>query len=229
MIEDASNGNRVTVLNDRSQGGSSLNEGEIELMIHRRLLMDDGRGVGEPLNETNQYNDYGLEQKVRHWVVFSNDDSKDAARFHQFRQDLRPVEMFGEIDTETVEKMEQKKLFGRKKNMGLVKDDSDSLLKFYLRYNSEGSYMMRLHNMNENEGTEFDYSGKMYELTMTANQLKSDWEKKQMHWNEEEEQESKGEENDDGKLKVEPLEMRTFKITPNEKYWKKNQKKEMKE
>jgi len=39
-------------MNDRSQGGSSLNKGEIELMIQRRILHDDDRGLGEALNET---------------------------------------------------------------------------------------------------------------------------------------------------------------------------------
>ena len=33
-------------------GGASLKSGEMELMVHRRLLYDDFRGVGEPLNET---------------------------------------------------------------------------------------------------------------------------------------------------------------------------------
>ena len=42
----------LSIVNDRSQGGSSLHDGELELMVHRRLTMDDGRGVGEPLNET---------------------------------------------------------------------------------------------------------------------------------------------------------------------------------
>ena len=41
------------VLNDRSQGVASLHQGQLEFMIHRRLLVDDGRGVGEPLNETD--------------------------------------------------------------------------------------------------------------------------------------------------------------------------------
>lgn len=43
---------RLTVLTDRSQGGSSMRDGEVELMLHRRLLHDDGFGVGEALNES---------------------------------------------------------------------------------------------------------------------------------------------------------------------------------
>lgn len=49
---------RVAVLNDRAQGGSSLQDGELELMLHRRLLHDDAFGVGEALNET--FNGKGL-------------------------------------------------------------------------------------------------------------------------------------------------------------------------
>ncbi|WVZ05250.1 hypothetical protein V8G54_018596 [Vigna mungo] len=41
-----------SVLVDRSVGGSSLEDGQMEVMIHRRLLHDDARGVGEVLNET---------------------------------------------------------------------------------------------------------------------------------------------------------------------------------
>ncbi|KAL8049130.1 hypothetical protein ABFX02_06G001300 [Erythranthe guttata] len=41
----------VSVLVDRAVGGSSLVDGQIELMLHRRLLNDDSRGVGEALNE----------------------------------------------------------------------------------------------------------------------------------------------------------------------------------
>jgi alpha-mannosidase len=42
----------LVVLTDVSQGGSSMKDGEIELMVHRRLQHDDSRGVQEPLNET---------------------------------------------------------------------------------------------------------------------------------------------------------------------------------
>ena len=49
---DASSGLTLSVNSDRSQGGSSMADGSLELMVHRRIQRDDGRGVGEPLNET---------------------------------------------------------------------------------------------------------------------------------------------------------------------------------
>lgn len=43
---------RLVLLNDRSQGGASLEDGQLELLLHRRLFFNDGGGVGEALNET---------------------------------------------------------------------------------------------------------------------------------------------------------------------------------
>ncbi|KAK9678088.1 hypothetical protein RND81_11G187100 [Saponaria officinalis] len=42
----------LSVLVDRAVGASSIMDGQVELMLHRRLLHDDSRGVGEALNET---------------------------------------------------------------------------------------------------------------------------------------------------------------------------------
>ena len=74
---------QLSVLTDRAQGCSSLADGELELMAHRRLLTEDQRGVGEALNETT-----GSEQatlcmpydraKIR--AKFS-DDSKNQTSF----------------------------------------------------------------------------------------------------------------------------------------------------
>ncbi|KAJ4728881.1 Alpha-mannosidase [Melia azedarach] len=46
------NSTELSILVDRSVGGSSIVDGQLELMLHRRLIQDDGRGVGEALNET---------------------------------------------------------------------------------------------------------------------------------------------------------------------------------
>jgi len=43
---------QFAVLTDRAQGAASLSPGVLELMVHRRSLVDDRRGVGEALNET---------------------------------------------------------------------------------------------------------------------------------------------------------------------------------
>jgi len=51
MINDTATLKQFYVLNDRSQGGSCYVNGQIELMIHRRLVDDDNRGVGEPLSK----------------------------------------------------------------------------------------------------------------------------------------------------------------------------------
>lgn len=49
MMDDKA---EFSVLVDRAVGGASIQDGQLELMLHRRLLHDDSRGVGEPLNET---------------------------------------------------------------------------------------------------------------------------------------------------------------------------------
>jgi len=51
LIENIDTNDAAAIINDRCQGATSLREGEIEIMIHRRILKDDARGVGEPLNE----------------------------------------------------------------------------------------------------------------------------------------------------------------------------------
>ena len=40
------------VLVDRAQGCTSMADGQLEFLLHRRLFRDDGKGLNEPLNET---------------------------------------------------------------------------------------------------------------------------------------------------------------------------------
>ncbi|KAF2897558.1 hypothetical protein ILUMI_08618 [Ignelater luminosus] len=67
LIRDPNQDVEVAVLTDRAQGGSSLNDGEIELMIHRNCLHDDGFGVDEPLYE-KAFN-AGLVARGSHYLV----------------------------------------------------------------------------------------------------------------------------------------------------------------
>jgi len=78
-------GQQLTLLVDRAQGGSSLHDGEIELMTHRRLLVDDGFGVGESLNET-AYNQ-GLVVRGKHYLILS-DQSDSAKLYRSLAQEL---------------------------------------------------------------------------------------------------------------------------------------------
>jgi len=87
---------QITILNDRSQGGASINDGQLEIMVHRRTVQDDWRGVGEPMNETqgiSAYNDGsqrigpGLGISGTHYVFLTT----PAAAFSTFRPQMDRV------------------------------------------------------------------------------------------------------------------------------------------
>lgn len=71
---------RLTIVNDRANGATvTTYEGktQIEMMVHRRLLYDDGRGVGQALNETSPFNhSEGLSAEVVHYVLLGNDEKE---------------------------------------------------------------------------------------------------------------------------------------------------------
>ncbi|BES87685.1 lysosomal alpha-mannosidase [Nesidiocoris tenuis] len=61
------NTNIWSIVTDRAQGGASLEDGTMELMVHRRLTHDDAFGVGEALNETAY--GVGLVARGSHFIV----------------------------------------------------------------------------------------------------------------------------------------------------------------
>ncbi|KAG0461842.1 hypothetical protein HPP92_020318 [Vanilla planifolia] len=61
----------LSVLVDRACGGSSIQDGQLEIMLHRLLLADDGRGVGEALDEIVCIDD-GCEGLVARGSYFLN-------------------------------------------------------------------------------------------------------------------------------------------------------------
>lgn len=74
---------QVTVVTDRSQGGSSLVDGQIELMLHRRMLHDDCFGVDEALNETAYGT--GLVARGSHYLLMGVPEQQ-AATDREFTQ-----------------------------------------------------------------------------------------------------------------------------------------------
>ncbi|XP_059608045.1 lysosomal alpha-mannosidase-like [Phlebotomus argentipes] len=87
---------RLSVLTDRAQGGSSLQDGAVELMVHRRLLHDDAFGVGEPLNDPNPI-------RGKHFLLFGKLDSVPTMaareRFLQAEKLLSPWLFFSDASS----------------------------------------------------------------------------------------------------------------------------------
>jgi hypothetical protein len=73
-INDKNRKITAIIMNDRAQGGSvsGLKDGTVELMIHRRLVTDDGIGIHEVLNE-KEYNK-GLYARGQHYFTFGYKD-----------------------------------------------------------------------------------------------------------------------------------------------------------
>jgi hypothetical protein len=104
-------------------------------MIHRRLLADDGRGVEEPLNETDA-DKQGLRQLVRHYVVFGNE-----YRAVQKWNDQRILPTFVVSSTTTF----------ASKAIRSAPFSVPATVKLYLRPFENGSYLLRLHNMHPSQ------------------------------------------------------------------------------
>jgi len=80
------------VVTDRTQGGGSILEKTVELMVHRRTLADDSRGVGEPINETidgiEPYPPFGNMKRVgegliirgKHRILVENNNGGNGSR-----------------------------------------------------------------------------------------------------------------------------------------------------
>ena len=54
-------------MNDRSQGGSALKPGTIELVQNRESPVDDNKGLGEPLQEKDEFGN-GIRVRATYFV-----------------------------------------------------------------------------------------------------------------------------------------------------------------
>lgn len=100
-IRDKNTNLQMTVMNDRSQGGSVIENGRIELLQNRRLFYVDGRGVGEPLNEvvkTGPISSEGMPVSATYRIqLFNYETTKSAQRQVQKVVD-EPLQYFFAMD-----------------------------------------------------------------------------------------------------------------------------------
>jgi hypothetical protein len=82
---------QLTILSDHSHGTTSLQNGQIEYMLHRRCSVDDLRGLNEPLNDTTI-----VTFKLR--LLVDTPERSDMYRHHQAHLLNFPVDSFP-IDT----------------------------------------------------------------------------------------------------------------------------------
>lgn len=167
IVDKEDHSQSVAVMTDRSQGGSVLREGEIEIMIHRRLLVDESWGV-EALNET-EANGEGLKLAVRHYVVFS-----DQYRQVQKWNDQRILPTFGVSHKDRFEKV----------SIAKPPLKVPLMVKLSLRPYTDGTYLIRFHNMNPLNSTEVSLGSewKLEETTLAFNQLASKAASQKLHW-----------------------------------------------
>ncbi|XP_015929798.1 lysosomal alpha-mannosidase isoform X1 [Parasteatoda tepidariorum] len=192
-IRDKKANKQLTVLNDRSQGGSSLMNGSVELMIHRRLLHDDAFGVGEALNEPG-VDGKGLVIRGSHYLIFSN-ISASASKHRPLAQSffMQPQLSFAEYNMSDASYMKSFKMF----SSGLKTQLPPNVHLLTLEPWKAGTVLMRFEHMYEfdedpilskravlslqNLFNGFDVVS-TEETTLSANQFLSD--AKRLCWNE---------------------------------------------
>ena len=97
FLSDATQGTTLSVVTDRANGGGSLNDGELEFMLHRRLTYDDSKGVNEILSEPG-LDGNGLRIRGNHRLLLDH-GSEAAVNRRQASLDLLFQPQFSFADT----------------------------------------------------------------------------------------------------------------------------------
>ncbi|XP_074275158.1 alpha-mannosidase At3g26720-like isoform X2 [Silene latifolia] len=223
----------LSVLVDRAVGGSSIMDGQVELMLHRRLLHDDARGVGEVLNETVCSHDEckGLTIKGKYFVRI--DRTGEGARWRRtFGQEIYSplILAFAEQDNDDWSSSHVPVFSGITASYSLP----DNVAIITLQELDNGKVLLRLAHLYET-GEDKDLSAmanvelkklfpnktvtKVTEMNLSANQERVEMERKRLVWKAEdssdkETQVSRGGPVNPVDLLVElgPMEIRTFLV-----------------
>jgi len=233
----------MAVMSDRTHGGSSLNDGEIELMMMRRLLADDNYGVGEVLNETNAgmtpYPPYGDAVREGEGIVVSgvtrlaiSNTGNDGARIarNSMEKMYSPLVPFflPNLKSQTVSEV------FKSHPITLVTENIPlqlSVVTLQRKGTEEGSFFIRvahMYGMGDDEqlslGAYIDLgeivSGtslvSFQELTLSGNQLRKDAEKTKMKWGDDGFAPKYDAKDEGSKIFLEAMDVRTFRVVLRE-------------
>ncbi|XP_022774192.1 alpha-mannosidase At3g26720-like isoform X2 [Durio zibethinus] len=229
------NSTELSVLVDRSVGGSSLADGQIELMLHRRLIHDDVRGVGEVLNETVCVPEGCEGLTIQGKFYLRIDPIGEGAKWRRTvgQEIYSPLLLaFSEQDGNDWMSSHVPTFSGIDPSYSLP----DNVAIITLQELENGKVLLRLAHLYES-GEDKDYSvmasvelkklfpkkkiNKVTEMSLSANQERGEMERRRLAWKvegtfeeEEEPEVVRGEPLDPSKLVVElaPMEIRTFLI-----------------
>lgn len=237
-IEDDKSSLAVVV--DRSQGGSSLANGCVEIMIQRRTLTDDGRGVDEPMNETvggmTPYPPYGNGERIGEGVVIRAKHrvlvgrGKAGASLARSQMD----EAFSEPMVFVASADKGTEVPFKTKSFSLLQSalpENVMLVTFTLLHDAPvNTFLLRLgHQYASNESRSFSKTAhvnmqqlfadwrvvSMTEKTLSGNQDFSEWQSRRFHWTGES---SDKDANLDSErmnaydIELKPMEIRTFEV-----------------
>ncbi|CAN8256400.1 unnamed protein product [Cochlearia groenlandica] len=223
-----------SVMVDRAFGGSSIVDGQVELMLHRRLLLDDSRGVAESLNETVCVQDKCAGLTIQGKYYYRVDPYGEGAKWRRtFGQEIYSPLLLAFAQQDDGKPMS----FGAASFSGIDSSYSlpDNVALLTLQELDDGNVLLRLAHLYE-VGEDKELSGvatvelkklfplkkiaKMTEMSLSANQERSMMEKKRLVWKVEGEgtnevkKAKRGREIDPRKLEIElyPMEIRTLLI-----------------
>lgn len=225
---------RLAVLTDRAQGGGSIYDGTLELMVHRRLLHDDAFGVAEALNETAYGK--GLVARGKHYLFFGTKNSKSPSlqaqeRFLQNEILLPNWFFFNEVSSMSFDEWSKKYTnFHTSISLALPKNVYLMTLEPW----KAGQLLIRLeHIMEQGEDTELSKPIRftlddlfenfeiddMREVSLSANQFVEDIDR--LHFTTDNQQ-TKSQQKDSSvkdtlEVTLEPMQIRTFLISLNPK------------
>ena len=196
FIRDYERDMQITLMPDRAEGGSSLTNGALELMVHRRLMLDDGFGVEEALNEPGE-DGRGLVTRGKHRLVVADiQESVRQMRMMSKSLNLRPILAFRKRDLNPLAHREYR-ILSNSQFIGLNRRLPPNINLLTLEPWDQGRVLMRLEHIFEvNEDSKYSRPRvvdvrnlfttmsvtDVQEMALAGNRLKAEVDRTRLKW-----------------------------------------------